>query len=150
MQIVNGKETEVVSALKDFGLSMYEARMYFTLLTIGEAKVMEITRRASVPQSKAYGVLENLTAKGFVEMSGERPKIYRAMVLEEITDIIKRAKQKEIQELEERRRELYQILQGIAPLHMKHSELRLFSPSYRRNNIKGGDKNGEKRICEGL
>jgi len=141
MQVLNGNEKEIVDTLKDFGLSGYEARMYFTLLTIGEAKVLEITRRASVPQSKAYGVLENLTAKGFVEMSGERPKTYRARVLEEITDIIKRAKQKEIQELEERQRELYQILQVITPLHRKYDGLRLFSPSYRRNHVKRGDKN---------
>jgi len=132
MQIVNGKETEIVSALKDFGLSKYEARMYFTLLTIGEAKVMEITRKASVPQSRAYDVLENLTQKGFVEMRGEQPKTYRAKVLEEITGIAIRAKQKEIQLLEENQTKLYEILQGIAPLHQRHNGLRLFSPSYRR------------------
>jgi len=56
MQVVNGKEKEIIDKLKDFGSSMYEARMYFTLLTLGEAKVMEITRKAAVPQSKAYDV----------------------------------------------------------------------------------------------
>lgn len=54
MQVVNGKEKEIVGMLRDFGLSGYEAKMYFTLLTIGEAKVLKITRKASVPQSKAF------------------------------------------------------------------------------------------------
>ena len=57
-----------------YGLCKYEARMYFTLLTIGEAKVLDITRKASMPQSKAYEVLESLRGKGFVELSEtERP-----------------------------------------------------------------------------
>jgi len=107
MRVVNGKEEEIVGMLNDFGLCGYEARMYFTLLTIGESKVLDITRKASVPQSKAYDVLESLTAKGFVELSRtERPKMYRARVLEEITDITIRARQKEIQELEQHQRKL--------------------------------------------
>jgi len=100
MQVVNGKEEEVVGALKDFGLCQYEARMYFTLLTICKAKVSEITRRASVPQSKAYDVLDGLVAKGFVELTAERPKQYRARVLDEIKDIAVKAKEKEIRDLE--------------------------------------------------
>jgi len=71
MRVVNGNEKEIVRMLNDFGLSGYEARMYFTLLTIGEAKVLEITRRASVPQSKAYDVLDSVRAKGFVELRVE-------------------------------------------------------------------------------
>jgi len=133
MRVVNGKEYEIVDKLNDFGLSGYEARMYFTLLTIGEAKVLEITRKASVAQSKAYDVLECLIAKGFVELNRtERPKTYRARVLEEITDITIRARQKEIRELEQHQRKLNQILQVITPLHSKYSGLRLFTLSYKR------------------
>jgi sugar-specific transcriptional regulator TrmB len=132
MHVVNGKEREIVDMLGDFGLSGYEAKMYFTLLTIGEAKVIKITRKASVPQSKAYDVLDRLQEKGFVELSGTAPKRYRARVLEEMTDITKRRMLKETYELEEKQQRLYSILQSIAPIHEKHSELRLFSPSYRR------------------
>jgi len=103
------------------------------LLTIGEAKVLGITRKASVPQSKAYEVLDSLREKSFVELSEvERPKKYRARVLEEITDIAVKVKQKEIQELEDNQRKLYQILQAVAPVHRMYNGLRLFSPSYQR------------------
>lgn len=132
MQVVNGKEEEIVGMLKGFGLCGYEARTYFTLLTVGEAKVLEITRKASIPQSKAYDVLESLEAKGFVELIKDNPKQYRARVLEETTDITVKVRQKEIQELEENQKRLYEILQGIAPVHRKHSGLRLFTPSYRK------------------
>lgn len=63
--ILNGKV--VVEMLRDFGLSGYEARMYFVLLTLGEAKVTALTRRAYVPQSKGYEVLDRLIEKGFAQ-----------------------------------------------------------------------------------
>jgi len=133
MQVVNGKENEVVGILRDFGLCGYEARMYFTLLTIGEAKVLDITRKASVPQSKAYEVLESLKDKGFVEMSeAERPKTYRARVLEEVTDNTIKARLKEIYQLEKHSKRLRKILQAVAPIHTKYREVRLFTPSYQR------------------
>ena len=133
MQVVNGSEEEVLSMLKGFGLCEYEARMYFTLLTIGEAKVTAITRKASVPQSRAYNVLESLRAKRFVELSRtDRPKMYRARALEEITHIAIKARQKEIQKMEENQSNLYHVLQSVAPLHRKYYRLRLFSPSYKR------------------
>ena len=132
MQVVNGNQEEIVAALKEFGLCGYEAKMYFTLLTIGEAKAGVVARKASVPQSKAYNVLESLMAKGFVELIAERPKQYRAKVLEEVTDILKRDKETQIQELELKKTRLQKILQEIAPVHRKYYGLRLFSPSYRR------------------
>jgi hypothetical protein len=84
MQVVNGKEERIVKALREYGLCEYEARMYFTTLTIGEAKAGIITRKASVPNSKTYRVLEDLIAKGFAELSNpERPE-YRAIISEKL------------------------------------------------------------------
>ena len=51
--VVNGKESEVIGTLRGFGLCSYEARMYFSLLVLGEAKISRISKKASVPQSKA-------------------------------------------------------------------------------------------------
>jgi sugar-specific transcriptional regulator TrmB len=144
MHVVNGKEREIVDMLNDFGLSMYEAKMYFTLLAIGEAKVCVASRKASVPQSKAYDVLENLTEKGFVEMSSdERPKKYKAKLLDEMIEAALRTRQKEIVELQHHHRKLCQLLEGIIPVHQKFGMLRLFSPSYQRNHIKRGDGIGK-------
>jgi len=53
---------------------------------------------------------ESLEAKGFVELTRGQPKAYRARVLEEVMDMVKRGKQKEIRELGEHRNRLYEIL----------------------------------------
>src|SRR4030067_3404247 len=75
----------VVEMLRDFGLGEYEARMYFVLLTLGESKVTALTKRAYVPQSKGYEVLDRLIAKGFAEQIGEeKPRKYRAEALERV------------------------------------------------------------------
>jgi sugar-specific transcriptional regulator TrmB len=133
MQIVNGNEEEILDMLKEFGLCEYEARMYFTLLAIGRAKVGTATRKASVPQSRAYNVLENLMSKGFVEISREeRPREYRAKALESVLKITIEEKQKEVGALENSYHELKKIVQAIAPIHGEYSGLRLFSPSYKR------------------
>jgi len=120
--------------------------MYFTLLATGEAKVGIATSKASVPQSKAYDVLESLRDKGFVELiRAEKPKMYRALDLEQATGLVTRNKQRQIRELEHKERKLSQILEVIEPLHRKYEGLRLFSPSYQRTRFqeKGGDGYGE-------
>jgi len=99
MQVVNGKEGEIIEMLRDFGLANYEAKLYFTLLTIGEAKVCEMTKKASVPQSKAYKVLDSLQLKGFVEQSDMvGPKRYRAHALDKVAKSAIRHRQRQIRE----------------------------------------------------
>lgn len=133
MQVVNGNEEEVLAMLKEFGLCEYEARIYFTLLTIGEAKALTITRKASVPQSKAYSILESLKAKRFIDLSkAERPKEYRPKALETVLKIAIKEKQKEVRTLERSYHKLQRIIQTIAPIHSEYNSLRLFSPSYKR------------------
>jgi len=128
-----GNGEAIVDMLKDFGLNEYEARMYFTLLNIGEAKVTAITRKAAVPQSKAYDVLDRLIAKGFVELSrNERPKEYRAKALEKIAVVAIAREEKSIRRLQDTYEMLQGILQAITPVHNKYSSLRLFSPKYKR------------------
>ena len=135
MQVVNGKEERIVKALRDYGLCEYEARMYFTMLTIGEAKAGVITRKASVPNSKTYEILDDLIAKGFAELSSaERPKEYRATNLRKITERAKRKKRKEIRDLEKKYNHLQKLLEQLIPIHSVHSgpNVRLFTPRYTR------------------
>ena len=127
----NGKD--VVDMLKNLGLGEYESKIYFTLLTLGEAKVTAIIRRASIPQSKAYVVLDSLRMKGFVELSSnERPKKFRARALKEVTIEAIAREEKRIRGLYNTYERLDSILQAITPTHNKYSWLRLFSPKYKR------------------
>lgn len=132
MQVI-GSGKAIVEMLRDFGLSQYEARIYFALLTFGEAKVGTLTKRAYVPQSKAYGVLDKLISKGFAELSSEEmPKTYRAKTLEEV---ITRAISNEKEFIERLNRDfqsLKNILRAISPVYEKYGSFRLFSPNFER------------------
>jgi hypothetical protein len=46
MNVVNGKEREVVELLRGYGLCDYEAKVYFTLLAVGESKAGDVARKA--------------------------------------------------------------------------------------------------------
>ena len=55
------------------GLNAYEIDTYTALLEEGEMTAMEISRKASVPYSKIYEVLNSLKEKGWVKSSESRP-----------------------------------------------------------------------------
>ena len=129
--IWNGKA--VVEMLRDFGLSGYEARMYFVLLTLGEAKVTALTKRAYVPQSKGYDVLDRLITKGFAELiNTERPKRYRAKALEKIVSKVISKEERFIKKLNSNFESLQNILQAISPIYEEYGTFRLFSPTFPR------------------
>ena len=132
--IWNGKA--VVEMLRDFGLCDYEARMYFVLLTLREAKVTTLTKRAYVPQSKGYGVLDRLVAKGFAkQISGEKPKKYRAKTLEKIMSNVISKQERFMKRLNNNLESLQNILRAISPLHEKYGTFRLFSPAFSRRQM---------------
>jgi sugar-specific transcriptional regulator TrmB len=58
------------------GLSAYEIDAYTVLLEGGLMTAMEISRRASVPYSKIYDVLNSLKEKGWIKSSESRPFKY--------------------------------------------------------------------------
>jgi sugar-specific transcriptional regulator TrmB len=129
--IWNGKA--VVEMLRDFGLTCYEARMYFALLTLGEAKVSALTKRAYVPQSKGYEVLDGLIGKGFVEkVSEETPKTYRAKTLEKVMSTVIFKQERFMKKLNNNFVSLQNILEAIAPVYEKYGSFRLFSPTFSR------------------
>jgi sugar-specific transcriptional regulator TrmB len=132
MKVVwNGKA--VVEMLRDFGLSGYEARIYFVLLTLGEGKVTELTKRAYVPQSKGYEVLDKLIDKGFAErMDGEKPKKYRATTLHKVASKIMAKEQKFIRKLNSDFESLQDILSAVSPIYEEYGMFRLFSPTFPR------------------
>ena len=132
MQVI-GSGKAVVEMLRDFGLNGYESRVYFTLLTLGDAKASTITKKAFVPQSKVYGVLDSLIAKGFAEViDGERPKTYRAKPLEEIISKIVSREKRFIKKLNSNFESLQSIMHAVGLINKKYGAFRLFSPYFER------------------
>src|SRR3954453_18014222 len=59
-------ENAVLDALRQLGLSLYEARLYLGLLRHGPQNGNELSRASGVPSSKVYSTLEKLMAQGIV------------------------------------------------------------------------------------
>ena len=66
------------SILEKFGLTPYEIKLYVTLLENGPMTATAAASAASVPQPRVYDTFRNLMDKGFVEMSLEKKRIYKA------------------------------------------------------------------------
>ncbi|MEM5882953.1 MAG: helix-turn-helix domain-containing protein [Candidatus Aenigmatarchaeota archaeon] len=73
------KKDEFLEVFRELGLNEYETRVYSTLLFLGSSKVGKISKISKVPQSKIYGVLEELTQKELVEIFDGRPKEFKAV-----------------------------------------------------------------------
>ena len=62
--------------LREMGLNAYETDTYVALLEGGQMTALETSRKASVPYSKIYEVLNSLKAKGWIKSSETRPTKY--------------------------------------------------------------------------
>jgi sugar-specific transcriptional regulator TrmB len=67
---------EAVKALRELGLSGYEARAYATLLAMGELTPQEVSKASNIPYTKVYEVLKRLEAKGWVVAVSRSPLVY--------------------------------------------------------------------------
>lgn len=70
---VSGETRQI---LRQIGLNTYEVDVYLAILENGQMTAMEISRRANVPYSKIYGVLNALKNKGWIKNTETRPTKY--------------------------------------------------------------------------
>ena len=80
---------EILDALKNIGLNLYERKIYVALLAKGVATAGEVSEIAKVPRSRSYDVLESLADKGFVVSQSSKPIKYVALAPK---DALSRAK----------------------------------------------------------
>jgi len=62
--------------LREIGLNAYEIDVYVALLEGGQMTAMEISKKAKVPYSKIYEVLNSLKDKGWIKSVETRPTKY--------------------------------------------------------------------------
>ncbi|NTW14759.1 MAG: hypothetical protein HGA38_00120 [Candidatus Moranbacteria bacterium] len=65
---------KIENLLKKAGFLDKEVAVYLTLLEMGRGVVSEIARRANVNRTTGYVILDSLTGKGLVSVSGKKPK----------------------------------------------------------------------------
>ena len=63
----------------DHGLTEYQARVYLTLLDLGSAAASQIPPLSRVPRTRIYSTMQQLHAKGLVEILPESPLPYQAV-----------------------------------------------------------------------
>ena len=73
------QDTGVVPQLIKLGFTVYQAKVYCSLVSLGVGSVSEIYRNSRVPRTKVYEALEDLLRQGAIESQPGRPVIYRAL-----------------------------------------------------------------------
>ncbi len=71
---MKNEQTKLQNKLTEIGLSEKEAGVYISLLELGRGTVSQISRRASINRTTGYDILDSLSAKGLVSISGKEPK----------------------------------------------------------------------------
>lgn len=73
---------EAVEALRELGLSNYEARVFVALHRLGSGSAQDVASTSDVPRSQVYGAADDLAARGLLEVVESSPKTYRPVSLE--------------------------------------------------------------------
>jgi sugar-specific transcriptional regulator TrmB len=97
---------EAVEALRELGLSEYEARAYAALLAMGELTPHEVSSAANIPYTKVYEVLKRLEAKGWAVAVSRSPLVYAPRRPEEVLAQERRKVEERLRRAEERLRAL--------------------------------------------
>ncbi len=87
----------VLDALKQIGLNLYERKLWVALLSKGTATAGELSSLAKVPHSRTYDVLESLAEKGFVVVQATKPLKYMTIAPTEALERAKKKLQKDVQ-----------------------------------------------------
>lgn len=99
--------------LRQMGLNAYETDAYIVLLESGQMTAMEISRKAKVPYSKTYEVLNSLKQKDWIKSTETRPFKYHPVPPLEAAASAKRKLEDQYQNWEQ------QICEELQPLYEK-------------------------------
>jgi sugar-specific transcriptional regulator TrmB len=97
---------EIEELLRELGFKEYEIKVYKALLFLVSATPREIAKEAKVPQTKVYGILEELKKNGLVSISPGKPVLYNIVPLETGLLSLVKNNQKKWEEIEKTVEEL--------------------------------------------
>lgn len=84
---MNAGNTLTIS-LEEFGLSRYEARAYFAMISRGPVSAGELAYYSEIPRTKVYPTLQKLRKKKLATISGSKPMTCTAIAPEDAFDPI--------------------------------------------------------------
>ncbi len=92
--------------LEALGLNQYEEKVYLSLLEIGEATAVEVSKHSGVPYARIYDILDSLAEKALIAITMKKPKKYVAVETKLTFDKLIEEKIKEIKEAQEKVRKI--------------------------------------------
>ena len=99
--------------LETLGLTEYESKTLVTLFKFDEIEAPEISRRAQVPKTRIYDVLDRLVRRGLaIEIKG-RPKRYRVIDRAVAIDTLVERKKEGVRQIEKNAQEMKTLIAGI-------------------------------------
>jgi sugar-specific transcriptional regulator TrmB/CBS domain-containing protein len=101
--VIDVTETEVISVLRDFGLTQKEAEVYVFLTKSGIQKAGEVSKRLKMHKAQVYRILETLRNRGFVEATLDFPLRFVPISFDNCLDMVIKAKKEEAFHLESRK-----------------------------------------------
>ena len=132
MFVLNGNSEKILKVLKSCGLTEYESKAYFTLLLTEKAKMWELSKKSSVPQSKIYLTVDGLEKKGLVYVK-EIPKTASAKPFEPYLSKTINSKQKEISNLIDYGNLIRETVYSLKQVAVRYKDkYRVFEPKHRR------------------
>jgi sugar-specific transcriptional regulator TrmB len=100
--------TDEISTMMDLGLTKNQTKIYLTLIELGPSKAEEISKVSEITRQDIYRVMPTLQAMDLIEASLSRPRIFKALPLQETISTLFNHREKEIAELKERTRIMLQ------------------------------------------
>ncbi len=88
MSLRGGVEDRVVTAMKELGFTVTDAKAYVALLKSHPATGYELAARSGVPRSAVYNVLKRLEGLGLVTAVQEKPAKYRPLPPAHLMDLV--------------------------------------------------------------
>ena len=103
----------LVTNLREFGLSEYEAKAYLALTLHGPLTASGVSEKGKIPQSKVYGILRSLSKKFLTESWNGKPLKFKSI---EPSIGLKKVLERKKMKIESLREKSETILEQIKPL----------------------------------
>ncbi len=166
----------IEETLSRFGLLKNEIRVYLYLARAGERKASEIAEAISLHRTETYRILRDLEKRGIVFSAFEKPLKFTAVPLDKAIDLLIEAQKMRIKVLEKektnvvemwlsmpqpkienRKKEIFQILEGGQQIILKANEIlsraknkiRIFAPGEYLAQLYHSDFTDNLKKCSG-
>ena len=112
-------DDKLIDTLIEMGLTTNEARIYFSILTLGPASVIKISEKSVIKRSTVYPILNSLIDKGLVNIQTQGVKQAFAAENPEKIDMIVNKRRSILKEIQPDLTNLYSEVKNCES-HIKH------------------------------